>query len=142
LEGLQSVYKQFKSLPAPTAAILNAEGAAIANTPKENIHMNTLKIINLQEADRESIPETLTTTATKTATKTGKTGSAVTAIPQATCKMTAGKERQPKWTETVNLSGDRTKQVEKYNPKKKAGSWGTSDNSSGAVVTLSRIRII
>jgi hypothetical protein len=75
--------------------------------------MNTLKIINLQEADRESIPETPTTTATRTATKTGKTGSADTAIPQATCKMTAGNERQPEWTETINLSGDRTKQVEK-----------------------------
>jgi hypothetical protein len=79
------------------------------------------------------------------ATRTVKTGSAIIAMPQVTRKPTAGKERQPElpwYTEMVNLREDKTKQLEKWNLKKRTGSNDTSDNLLGKVAILSRIRII
>jgi hypothetical protein len=42
---LQSVYKQYKLLPPPAAAVLNTEGAAVAAAGKLNIHQATLKMV-------------------------------------------------------------------------------------------------
>jgi len=41
----QSVYKQYKPIPAPAAAALNMDGAAVAATRKINIHQATLKMV-------------------------------------------------------------------------------------------------
>jgi hypothetical protein len=42
---LQSVYEQYKSIPPPAAAALNAEGAAVAAGGKLNIYQATLKMV-------------------------------------------------------------------------------------------------
>ncbi len=42
---LQSVYEQYKLIPPPAAAALNAEGAAVAAGGKLNIHQATLKMV-------------------------------------------------------------------------------------------------
>jgi hypothetical protein len=42
---LQSVYEQYKLLPPPAAAALNADGATIAAAGKLNIHQATLKMV-------------------------------------------------------------------------------------------------
>jgi hypothetical protein len=42
---LQSVYEQYKSIPAPVVEALNADRAAIAAARKLNIHQATLKIV-------------------------------------------------------------------------------------------------
>jgi hypothetical protein len=52
-------------------------------------------ITNLPGDDRASDPETPMATATRMATKTAITGSALTAMPQVTCKLTVRNERLP-----------------------------------------------
>jgi hypothetical protein len=42
---LQSVYEQYKAIPAPAADTLNAEGAACTVAGKTNIHQATLKLV-------------------------------------------------------------------------------------------------
>ena len=42
---LQSVYEQYKSIPAPAADALNADGAAVTVAGKLNIHQATLKMV-------------------------------------------------------------------------------------------------
>jgi hypothetical protein len=71
---------------------------------------------SLPEEDNESDPEMPMITATRTETKAKKTGNAIIAMPQVTCKLTARKEKLPEYfklMEPVNLLGDRTRQLEK-----------------------------
>jgi hypothetical protein len=97
--------------------------------------------------DKESNLEvTTTTTATRTETsRTEKTGSAVIAMPPATCKQIAGKEILLEclwWTDMANLLGETTRPFMKLNQKKEANSWDTSDNLREKVAVHSRIKII
>jgi hypothetical protein len=87
----------------------------------DNLIADSITSREINQTDKESNLE-VTTTATRTKTsRTKKTGSAVTVMPQDTCKPIVERERLPEhlwWTDTAYLSEETTREFVKLNQKK------------------------
>ena len=108
---------------------------------ENNLTADSTTSKEINRTDKESDLEVPTATRMGTS-NTETTGNVVIATHQVTCKLNAGKEKQPEllWlTGTANLSEETTKEFAKLNLKK-MNYWDTSGNPRATAAIPSRTR--